>query len=161
MIMVLFPPPRVIALLARVRRDLIFTVDTPERLVALSLDDGPHREITARVLDTLSRHGSQATFFFTGDRVHGERVLRERLWEDGHEVGNHLWKVGRSAALSDAEFEDQLMRTDAGLREWPRAALMRPGSGYAGKRLTAIAARRGFRCALGSVYPHDPLLRSR
>ena len=53
------------------------------------------------------------------------------------------------------------MRTDTALAGWPRAPLMRPGSGYVGRRLTAIAARRGFRCALGSVYPHDPVIRSR
>jgi peptidoglycan-N-acetylglucosamine deacetylase len=159
--LLLFPPPRVLALAARTRRDLVFSVDTSEPVVALSLDDGPHPEVTARVLDTLSRHGAQATFFFIGERAQAGRALRDRLFAGGHEVGNHLWRERRSASLSDAEFDDELVRTDAALAGLPRAPLLRPGSGYVGRRLTAIAERRGFRCVLGSVYPHDPVIRSR
>src|SRR5579862_534992 len=37
--------------------------------VAITIDDGPHPEITPRVLDLLGEHGAQATFFCVGEKV--------------------------------------------------------------------------------------------
>ena len=42
---------------------------TRDNAVALTFDDGPARETTPAILDTLARHGVRATFFVLGENV--------------------------------------------------------------------------------------------
>jgi peptidoglycan/xylan/chitin deacetylase (PgdA/CDA1 family) len=60
-----------------------------QRCVALTIDDGPDPEVTPAVLDLLSRHGAQATFFCIGERVAKYPELARRITREGHEIGNH------------------------------------------------------------------------
>lgn len=67
----------------------VHCVDTTQRVVALTYDDGPHPEHTPRVLDALAAHQAPATFFVltTAARKHPQ-VLR-RILEAGHQIGLH------------------------------------------------------------------------
>jgi len=57
--------------------------------VALTFDDGPHPELTPRVLDLLDRHGARATFFCIGDRAQQYPGLVLEIVRRGHDVENH------------------------------------------------------------------------
>ncbi|MGD7314824.1 polysaccharide deacetylase family protein, partial [Ralstonia pseudosolanacearum] len=59
------------------------------RKIALTIDDGPHPEVTPRVLDLLDRHGAQATFFCIGDLARRHPRLVEAIVARGHAVENH------------------------------------------------------------------------
>ncbi|MEF9384383.1 polysaccharide deacetylase family protein [Ralstonia solanacearum species complex bacterium KE056] len=59
------------------------------RTIALTIDDGPHPEVTPRVLDLLDRHGAQATFFCIGDLARRHPRLVEAIVARGHAVENH------------------------------------------------------------------------
>jgi peptidoglycan/xylan/chitin deacetylase (PgdA/CDA1 family) len=61
------------------------------RLIALTLDDGPTREWTPRVLAILRRHGAKATFFRVGERAQAAPDLVAQTADKGHEQGNHTW----------------------------------------------------------------------
>jgi peptidoglycan-N-acetylglucosamine deacetylase len=61
------------------------------RLVALTVDDGPTAEWTPRVLDILARRGVPATFFLVGQRAQSRPDLVRRAADAGHELGNHTW----------------------------------------------------------------------
>jgi peptidoglycan/xylan/chitin deacetylase (PgdA/CDA1 family) len=61
------------------------------RLIALTLDDGPTREWTPRVLAILRRHGAKATFFRVGERAQAAPDLVAQTADEGHEQGNHTW----------------------------------------------------------------------
>ena len=81
---------------------------TDEPVVGLTLDDGPHPELTDAILDVLVKHEAQATFFLIGDRVVGnERVVR-RIVDEGHEVGDHLMHDEPSIRLSRNRFREDL-----------------------------------------------------
>jgi len=56
--------------------DVIWYVDTPDPVFALTFDDGPTPGSTPRLLDVLARHHAKATFFLVGERV--EALRRER-----------------------------------------------------------------------------------
>src|SRR5205085_10612428 len=111
------------------------------RRVALSLDDGPL--VTSPTLEVLAAHQARATFFLIGERATERDVLRVR--GAGHEVGNHGWRDEPAVRLSDAAFEQQLLRTQEVLGP---ARLYRPGSGWIRPSQTAIAERHGYRCVL-------------
>ena len=54
--------------------DYVARVDTPERLVALTFDDGPG-PYTHQILDILKRNGVHATFFLIGQQVAGGAAI--------------------------------------------------------------------------------------
>jgi peptidoglycan/xylan/chitin deacetylase (PgdA/CDA1 family) len=66
-----------------------FCVDTSERVVSLTYDDGPHPEHTPRLLDVLGRHDVRATFFMLeGPALRHAEIVR-RVLAEGHEIAVH------------------------------------------------------------------------
>jgi peptidoglycan/xylan/chitin deacetylase (PgdA/CDA1 family) len=57
--------------------------------VALTFDDGPHPEITPRVLDLLDRAEMKASFFLVGERIGRHGALVREIVARGHAVENH------------------------------------------------------------------------
>jgi hypothetical protein len=74
--------------------------------VALSFDNGPHEDITPRVLDVLARHAVKASFFVVGEKLRKPELRRqaERAHGAGHWIGNHsmthAFPVGRTGDLT-------------------------------------------------------------
>lgn len=57
--------------------------------VAITIDDGPHPDITPRVLDLLDAHGARATFFCIGARAARHPDICRDIIRRGHTVENH------------------------------------------------------------------------
>jgi peptidoglycan/xylan/chitin deacetylase (PgdA/CDA1 family) len=68
-----------------------FRTTASERLVALTIDDGPTPEWTPQVLQILRRHDARATFFRVGERAQAAPDLVRQTADEGHEQGNHTW----------------------------------------------------------------------
>jgi len=58
--------------------------------VALTFDDGPSRD-TERILDVLREHNVTASFFMIGRQVESFPGIAQRVFAEGHEVGNHSY----------------------------------------------------------------------
>lgn len=67
----------------------VFCVNTAERELALTYDDGPHPEHTPRVLDLLAERGAHATFFVLTRQVRKHPGITRRLLDEGHDVALH------------------------------------------------------------------------
>jgi peptidoglycan/xylan/chitin deacetylase (PgdA/CDA1 family) len=131
--------------------DVLFYVRTDVRAVALTFDDGPHPDITPRLLDVLARHGARATFFLIGDRLAGSEALLARMAAEGHELANHLMHDEPSVLLPDQEFQRQLSQVNSLLAPYGASRWFRPGSGWLTPRMLRSAARHDLRCVLGTV----------
>ncbi|GAM17125.1 hypothetical protein SAMD00019534_003000 [Acytostelium subglobosum LB1] len=87
---------------------------TRHKLVALTIDDAPS-ENTMDILDILAEYDVKATFFLIGKNIvrntNSQRVL-DRMLEQGHEIGNHMWQDEPSISLEPEEFERQLLEVD-------------------------------------------------
>lgn len=57
--------------------------------IAMTIDDGPHPDITPRVLDLLDRYDARATFFCIGDTARRHPRVVEAIVARGHAVENH------------------------------------------------------------------------
>jgi peptidoglycan-N-acetylglucosamine deacetylase len=57
--------------------------------VAITIDDGPDRNVTPRVLDILQAAGARATFFCIGERVSANLELAREVVGRGHSIQNH------------------------------------------------------------------------
>lgn len=79
----------------------VMAVRTVTPAVALTFDDGPHPQLTPKLLDMLKSRGMRATFYVIGDRVLRHPALVQRMLAEGHEVGNHSWTHPVLANLGD------------------------------------------------------------
>ncbi|TYQ14865.1 UNVERIFIED_CONTAM: putative glycosyl hydrolase [Acetivibrio alkalicellulosi] len=59
--------------------------------IALTFDDGPHPIYTPQILDTLKEHNVKATFFVTGKNAFKYPEIVKRIYEEGHDIGNHTY----------------------------------------------------------------------
>ncbi|EFA86496.1 hypothetical protein PPL_00290 [Heterostelium album PN500] len=84
------------------------------KLVALTIDDAPSRD-TEAILDIFEQYNVKATFFLIGKHAmrsaYHQRVL-DRVLDQGHEIGNHMWRDEPSINLELDEFERQLIQVD-------------------------------------------------
>ncbi len=94
---------------------IAWRVDTPDRRLYLTFDDGPFGDTTPGLLGELDRLGIRATFFVIGKHaVAVPEVVRE-MSNRGHSIGNHgydhldAWRVDSCAALDDLEKGDQAL----------------------------------------------------
>ena len=61
----------------------------PQKIAALTFDDGPHPVYTEILLDGLKERNVKATFFLIGKCAEQYPELVRRMAEEGHLVGNH------------------------------------------------------------------------
>ncbi|MBO1004047.1 polysaccharide deacetylase family protein [Pseudogracilibacillus auburnensis] len=70
---------------------MIYKVDTNEKVIAFTFDDGPDERYTPEILDVLKKHDVKATFFLLGTRVDKYPEVVKRIHEEGHAIGNHTY----------------------------------------------------------------------
>lgn len=66
-------------------------VNTSQKVVALTFDDGPTPEATSLILSALDEGHVRATFFVTGAELEKNMVEGKRIVAAGHELGNHSY----------------------------------------------------------------------
>lgn len=138
----------------------LYYVETDAAAVALTLDDGPDPETTPALLDLLAAHGARATFFVISDRIEGSEALLRRLVAEGHELGNHHVREAPADDLPRHRFARELGRAHRALLPFvrdrgPALRWYRPPSAQVSDAMLDVLGERGYRCALGSVYPLD------
>lgn len=62
-----------------------------KKVIALTFDDGPWPESTAKVLNILKENDVKATFFVVGQNVKHYPDLVKRVVAEGHTIANHTW----------------------------------------------------------------------
>ena len=82
-----------------------------KKLVALTFDDGPTKTHTPRLLDILKEYGVKCTFFMQGVNVKARPETVKRVYEEGHEIGNHTYDHPNLTKISFDEVDEQLNKT--------------------------------------------------
>ncbi|MCS1350216.1 polysaccharide deacetylase family protein [Mechercharimyces sp. CAU 1602] len=82
-----------------------------KKKVALTFDDGPHAEYTARVLDILKEEDVPATFFVLGENAKRYPHLVKRAHDEGHKIASHTWNHPQLTTLPKEKIEEQLDNT--------------------------------------------------
>jgi peptidoglycan-N-acetylglucosamine deacetylase len=62
---------------------------TTEKIVALTFDDGPDKELTPKLLDVLKELEIKATFFCIGKKINGNEEMLKRMIAENHIIGTH------------------------------------------------------------------------
>ena len=93
------------AILKPLAKDLLWHVETAQREVYFTFDDGPTPNVTEATLDLLRQYNAKATFFCLGKNTEANPELFSLIALEGHAVGNHTfdhpdgWKTSQIAYL--------------------------------------------------------------
>jgi peptidoglycan/xylan/chitin deacetylase (PgdA/CDA1 family) len=136
---------------------------TDQPRVALTFDDGPDPEITPAVLNLLAEYDARATFFVIGRYLEKHRALGERIYREGHELGNHSWQHSyllnfSSAAGHGAEIDrcSQLIKS---VTQSEREPLYRPPVGLKSPAMARAAHQRNLDVVAWSIHSRDTFAR--
>lgn len=134
-----------------------WSVDTDDKVLALTFDDGPTEQFSGEVLDILSRYDVPATFFLIGELVvrRPDDVLR--MIDEGHEVANHTFDHFSAAIQSVDDVRRTIERGADAVAELSgdRPRWFRPVKGHVTGSVLATAATLGHDVAMWSVS-RDP-----
>ena len=67
----------------------IYCVETEEKKIAVTFDAAWSAEDTDEIIEILKKHNAKATFFAVGDWVEKNPEAVKKLYNAGHEIGNH------------------------------------------------------------------------
>ncbi|MEZ0332504.1 MAG: polysaccharide deacetylase family protein [Gemmatimonadales bacterium] len=154
------PPTWIFDWLAARHPGCLYRIPTQAPMIALTLDDGPDPVTTPLILAELRRHRARATLFLITERVRDREELVRQIAQEGHEIGNHFTRDRPSIRLTADEFTVDLEQAHQVLSSYGPIRWARPGSGWYSRTMIATLARRGYGCALGSVYPYDATIPS-
>ncbi len=127
----------------------------PEKLVALTFDDGPSGRFTRRLLDGLEDWGVKATFLLCGYRMEQYPDIVRRIFEEGHEIGIHGYSHKSMEPMCKADVVDEIQKTRALLPAGCETVFLRPPGGLTNKITSAAAKAEKLSLLHWSVDPKD------
>lgn len=122
------------------RKIPIYSVERNDNKIALTFDCAWNDSDVDDILATLDEHNIKASFFMTGKWAEDYPESVKKIYEKGHDIGNHSYnhadytKMSKSDIIKDLDKCDNAIESITGLR--PR--LMRaPSGGYNNTVMTA------------------------
>jgi peptidoglycan/xylan/chitin deacetylase (PgdA/CDA1 family) len=116
--------------------------------VCLTFDDGPHPELTPRILELLERHQAKASFFCVGEKARAHPEIVKEIARRGHSVENHTYRhspafafYGISRLRREVESAQATLAAIAGRA--PR--FFRAPAGFRSPLLELVLSRMGLR----------------
>jgi chitin deacetylase len=97
--------------------ELVPRVNTEQKAVALTFDDGPIPGSTEEILSVLNEGGIKATFFVTGAELEQNPEQGRKLVAAGHELGNHSFSHSRMVLKTPSFVKFEIERTDELIRQ--------------------------------------------
>lgn len=137
---------------------------TERNAVALTFDDGPSPEYTPKILDILKARGVKATFYILGVNATAHPDLLRRIYDEGHDIGNHSYShqpltAGRERAFTELNATQRTIEGALGVRtKLFRPPYMTPYSAIERDMETLyVAAELGYVVAGYDVETFDSL----
>ena len=127
-----------------------------KKVIALTFDDGPWPNTTAKVLDILKKNRIKSTFFVVGQNVKNYPDLTKQIVADGHIIANHTWHHwyhqmdAQAAAYEVANTGDIIYQTTG-----VRTSLFRPPGGIMNNGVAAYAKNNKYAVIMWSADSMD------
>lgn len=112
------------------------------KIIALTLDDGPgdHED---DFIELFKKYDIKATFFYVGRYVEHRKDVVKRVFDAGHEVGNHSYSHPDLTKLSSKEVLSEINDTDDAIENatGKRPLLLRPPYGAKNSKVIELVKR--------------------
>lgn len=137
---------------------VIYRMHSPDKVVALTFDDGPGGESTQEILRVLREEGVKGTFFLTGRNVDRHPELAAQIVREGHSIGNHSynhsWSLPfqrRSTVLHEVQKADNAIYRATHLH----TKLFRPPHGLRTPWMLSTIREEGYQVIMGDDVAED------
>ncbi len=131
-------------------------IETAEKTLYLTFDDGPIPIVTPFVLDQLKAYQAQATFFCVGENLVQNTEIGERILQEGHVVANHTynhlkgWQTPVEEYLHNVEIcEQELQKLQV------KNTLFRAPYGRITSKQAALLRKAGYQLIMWDVLTND------
>lgn len=131
-------------------RTPVWRIKPSERAIYLTFDDGPHPQITPKVLDILDKFDAKATFFCVGENVRKYPDVFEEIKRRGHTVGNHTFNHIKGYKSSVNDYVENVRKAD----EYIQSRLFRPPHGRIKWRQVNVL-KRDFKIIMWDFITYD------
>ncbi|HEX3010726.1 MAG TPA: polysaccharide deacetylase family protein [Syntrophomonadaceae bacterium] len=127
--------------------------DDQDKLVALTIDDGPDPRYTPQILNILQQYHIKATFFVVGENIkkHPNLLIRA-IWE-GNEIENHTFSHPNLRMKSVSQTEEEIIRNQELILSYThrRPQYFRPPKGLLKKETIGLCESYGYRVVLWTI----------
>jgi len=129
------------------RKGAVVRVQTKDRMVALTFDDGPDPRWTPKVLELLRQYHAHATFFEVGKNVEAHPDLVHAVLADGNEVGDHTWDHPDLELMSASQVDQEIEGGADAIRQVgaPAPKYFRPPKGLTDEAVGVLANANEYR----------------
>ncbi|MEK5185328.1 polysaccharide deacetylase family protein [Solibacillus sp. FSL W7-1324] len=94
---------------------LTYHAETEEKVIALTFDDGPTKNVD-QLLPLLDKYNAKATFFLIGNEIEKHPEEAKKLFDAGHQIGNHTYSHKRMVLKSPSFIKEEIEKTDELIR---------------------------------------------
>jgi len=130
--------------------DVLWKVDTKEKELYLTFDDGPTSKVTDLTLDILKDFDAKGTFFCIGKNVKKHPKIFKRISREGHAIGNHTFDHLKGWKTKNSEYVKNVMKCD----DLVGSLLFRPPYGKI-KRAQINILKEHFKIVMWDVLSED------
>ena len=135
----------------------VYNVDTQEKKVAISFDAAWGEEKTDAIMQILEDHNVKTTFFLVGYWADRYPDDVKRLFDAGHEIGNHSTTHPHMSQLSDTQIKEELAKVSDNVEKITgvRPTLFRPPYGDYNDRVVVVSRQEGYEIVQWNVDSLD------
>ena len=130
---------------------LTWKIPSKTKRLFLTFDDGPHPEITPKVLNILEAYDAKATFFCVGDNVNKYKNTYQEILHHGHQTANHTYHHLRGWNTPAKSYFNDVMKCS----EHVDSRLFRPPYGKITPNQVKALKKAGFRIVMWSILTRD------
>lgn len=132
-------------------------VDPNKKMIAFTLDDGPHKTNTLKVVEMFEKYNGRATFFQLGKNIKLYPDIVKKVYEHGFEVASHSWDHPDLRKLDTEGLSKQIVDTQNMVYSITgfEPTLIRPPYGAFNDNVKAAVKNNGMQIALWSVDTLD------
>ena len=141
--------------------DSVNSLDTKEKKVLLTFDDGPYNPNTTKVLEVLKKHNVKAVFFLIGKNIAGNDAIVKQIVSEGHQIGNHSFSHHKWIDVWPTKkvTEDFIACQDLIQEFQPASKLFRPPYGVTNPNIADAVEQLGLQSIGWNIRSYDTSLK--
>lgn len=150
------PPPPAAPLPAPAPSPPRLPYPAPDKIIALTLDDGPDPRSTPKILDILNQYDARATFFVIGQKAESQPEVVKRIIKEGSEVANHSYSHRALVGLPTRHVTEELQKAGEVIEQitGQKPRFFRPPGGVFDRNVITEADRLEYRIMMWSNPGH-------
>jgi peptidoglycan-N-acetylglucosamine deacetylase len=133
-------------------------LNTDQKVIALTFDDGPCVSYTPAVLELLEAYGARATFFCIGRKIEKNQALIKTMIDKGHVVGNHSYSHSNFFSFFEKkEVMNEIKKTNALIHKLSgkECAIFRPPYGVTNPHIAKAVKSCGMKVIGWNIRSFD------